>query len=294
MKKQMIGCLLIASLFSACNKELKLQEDNIDEIVAAMTLEEKALLVVGVGMDKEDKGENATVGNSAELVPGAAGSTHAIERLGIPSVVLADGPAGLRINPTREGDTNTYYCTHFPIGTLLASTWNEELITEVGKSIGNEVLEYGTDVLLAPALNIHRNPLCGRNFEYYSEDPLLAGKTAAAYVSGIQSQGVGTSVKHFALNSQESNRTGNNAIVSTRAIREIYLRGFETVVKESDPWTIMTSYNKVNGTYTSEDPELVETVLRGEWGYKGMVRLAWRKGCCCTDACRKRHVATWT
>lgn len=287
-KKHLAMALTAGIMLAGCNSGgLKLSENNIDEIVAEMTLEEKALLITGVGMDAQDTlHQSATVGSSAELVPGAAGSTHAIPRLGIPSVVLSDGPAGLRINPTREGDDQTYYCTHFPIGTLLSSTWNQELVEEVGKSIGQETLEYGADVLLAPALNIHRNPLCGRNFEYYSEDPLVAGKTAAAYVRGIQANGVGTSIKHFAVNSQETNRTGNDARLSTRALREIYLKGFEIAVKESDPWTVMTSYNKVNGTYTSELPDLVETVLRDDWGYKGMVMTDWFGG---KDAAAQMH-----
>lgn len=278
MKKTLLGMSAAAVLFSACSGELKLREDNIDEVVAAMTLEEKAQLIIGVGMPGVAVDQPVIGASDGGKVPGAAGFTATIERLGIPAIALCDGPAGLRISPTREGDEQTYYCTHFPIGTLLASTWNTELVKQVGEAMGNEVLEYGGDVLLAPAVNIHRNPLCGRNFEYYSEDPVVTGKIAGAYIDGIQSNGVGTSIKHFAFNSQETNRMNNNALIDVRTMREIYLRGFEIAIKESKPWTVMTSYNYVNGTYTSESYDLVTKVLRDEWGYKGTVMTDWFGG----------------
>lgn len=278
MKKTLTIILaLVTAMCVNAKKTPRLGHDPIDKVIAAMTLEEKALLSVGTGMSGAS-GDNAVVGATQHLVPGAAGTTYPIERLGIPAIVLADGPAGLRINPTREGDNATYYCTHFPIGTLLACTWDTTLVENVGRAIGDETLRYGVDVLLAPALNIHRNPLCGRNFEYYSEDPVVAGNIAAAYVRGVQSNGVGTSIKHFAVNNQETNRTGNDARVTPRALREIYLKGFEIALRESDPWTVMSSYNYINGTYASESHDLLQTLLRDEWGYPGMVMTDWFGG----------------
>lgn len=251
--------------------------DSIDKVIAAMTLEEKLDILIGTGGNLPTTAK-VTIGNSSEQVPGAAGELNAIPRLGIPSTVFADGPAGVRINPTREGSDKTYYCTHFPISTVMSATWNTELVTDVGKAMGNEAKHYGVDVLLAPSTNIQRNPLNGRNYEYYSEDPLLSGKICAAMIRGVQSNGVGTSLKHFALNNQETNRTDNNVIGSPRTFREIYLKPFEIAVKEAHPWTVMTSYNTINGTPASERCDLITEILRHEWGFNGMVMTDWLGG----------------
>ena len=279
MKKSALFIVAAAAVMVGCTSADKVAQRTIDqqEVISKLSLEDKAHFVIGSGMEGFS-GDNAVIGATKNLVPGAAGTTYPLDSLGIPAVVLADGPAGLRIDATREGDSATYYCTHFPIGTLLASTWNTKLVEEVGQAIGEEVKEYGADVLLAPALNIMRNPLCGRNFEYYSEDPVVAGKTAGAYIKGVQKNDVGTSIKHFAANNQETNRMNTDARISQRALREIYLKGFEIAIKESKPWTVMTSYNYINGTYASESKDLVETILRDEWGYEGTVMTDWFGG----------------
>ena len=279
MKKTMLFAVGITALMVGCNSADKVTQKTInqEEVMSKISLEDKAHFVIGTGM-AGFSGNDAVIGATKDLVPGAAGTTYPLDSLDIPAIVLADGPAGLRIDAKRDGDSATYYCTHFPIGTLLASTWNTQLVEEVGLAMGQEVKEYGADVLLAPAVNIMRNPLCGRNFEYYSEDPVVAGKIAAAYINGVQKNDVGTSIKHFAANNQETNRMNTDAHISQRALREIYLKGFEIAIKEAKPWTVMTSYNYINGTYASESKDLVTTILRDEWGYEGTVMTDWFGG----------------
>ena len=260
------------------NNKLDLYEDNresvesrANDLLSKLTLEEKIHLLKGSGI-------KSALGISSDGIPGAVGTIVPTPRLGLPEIYLSDGPAGLRIASKRKNQDRTYYCTAFPIGTLLASTWDKDLVESVGNSMGNEALNYGIDVILGPGVNIHRHPLCGRNFEYYSEDPFLSGNIGAAMVNGIESNGVGTSPKHFVVNNQETSRNWNDAIVSERALREIYLKGYEIIVKKSQPWTIMTSYNKINGTYAPENKRLLTDILKQEWGFEGVVMTDWYGG----------------
>ncbi len=264
----MVCLAVLCSQTTITAQQIRLNKHNIDEIITAMTLEEKVRMVIGCGM---------SMGSDAKF-PGTAGRTYDIPRLGIPSVYMADGPHRLAMSVRREFDSQFYYTTEFPSGTTVAATFNPDAAYLVGKTLGTEVRDYGMDVLLAPGANLMRNVLCGRNHEYYSEDPLLTGKIAAGFINGVQSEGVGTSLKHFAVNNQETNRNNNDSRVDTRPLRELYLKGFEIAVREAQPWTIMTAYNKVNGKYTSEDRGLTTDILRDEWGFKGLVISDWNAG----------------
>jgi beta-glucosidase len=247
----------------------QLGKDDVTKVISAMTTEEKIGMTVGDGKflpkekpEKIEQGTGVIIANQEANV--------VIPRLEIKKTVLTDGPSGINRDPHPEGATEYTYTTSFPTSTCIAAAWNTELTKKVGEAFGNELLEYGYDVILMPAMNIHRNPKCGRNFEYYSEDPLVSGKMAASMVLGLQSKGIGATLKHFLGNNQETNRRTYNAVISQRALREIYLRGFEIAVKEGQPEAIMTSYNKVNGFYTAENPELLQDIVRQEWGYNGL------------------------
>lgn len=266
----------------------------MQKFVAQMSLEQMADLVNGIGW-----GQSGTpvVGSSSDSVPGAAGeTTKKYLDSGIPNIILSDGPAGIRITKEFKGqDVNdgnkekTYYqyCTAWPIGTLLAMTWDRDLIQQVGAAIGTEMVEYGITLWLAPGMNIHRNPLCGRNFEYFSEDPLVTGLSSSAETLGVQSHpGIGVTVKHFFTNNQENNRSSENNIVSERALREIYLKGFEIAIKTAQPMAIMTCYNQLNGKYVAANYETCTDIPRGEWGFKGLIMTDWG---CQADAGESMH-----
>ncbi len=281
-------------------------DEKVEKIVAQLTVEDMADLVCGAS----SRGQGSVVGVSADSVPGAAGETtkNLHERFGLPSIILADGPAGIRladhyqVNPENgepyevnfmntveegfflvperdlhEGAIDYYqYTTAIPVGTMLAQSFDSELLEKVGQLIGEECKEFEITLWLAPGMNIHRNPLCGRNFEYYSEDPLVSGMTAASLTKGVQSvRGIDVTIKHYACNNQEDNRRGSDSIMTERTLREIYLKNFEYAVKNGDPKSIMSSYNLVNGIHTANSHDLCTKVLRDEWGFDGFVMTDW-------------------
>lgn len=279
-----IFVVVLSSLLLSCSAP-QLGKDPLASVIKAMTVEEKVQLVVGTCKDwnlvppaapntnqrpapPADYWETYQ-GNTATMkgkVSGAAGVSYAIPRLGIPSIVLADGPVGLRIDSV---------CTAFPSTALLAATRDTLLVKRVGAAIAQEMLYYGVDILLAPGINIMRNPLCGRNYEYMSSEAEIAGNIAAAYVQGVQSQGVGACIKHFAVNNQETYRNGIDVQLDDTLLRNLYLKPFEIVVKHAQPWTVMSAYNKVNGVYAAENKYLLTDILRNEWGFDGFVMTDW-------------------
>ncbi|MBR2583532.1 MAG: glycoside hydrolase family 3 protein [Oscillospiraceae bacterium] len=249
----------VTGLGSSTLDDVKTGKISLDDFIVRLNVDELEALSRGHGMMGSSLG---VAGNAGAF----GGVIESLRQKGVPPIITSDGPAGLRLKK---------YCALQPCGTALACTWNTELIEALSAKVGEEMIHYGVDVQLAPGMNIHRNPLCGRNFEYFSEDPLLSGKMAAAVVRGVQSTGRASCPKHFACNNQEFKRNTNDSRVSERALREIYLRNFEIVVREAKPLTIMTSYNKVNGVWSHYNYDLVTTVLRREWGYEGMVMTDW-------------------
>ncbi|HJF40145.1 MAG TPA: glycoside hydrolase family 3 C-terminal domain-containing protein [[Clostridium] spiroforme] len=252
----------------------------MEELLASLSVEEMSYIVEGLGWGG---GSEPVVGAQANSVKGAAGETTSryYETRAIPNTVLADGPAGIRITQsyTENGTTYYQYCTAFPIGTLIAQSWDKDVAKQFGEAIGEEMLEMGVTMWLAPGMNIHRNPLCGRNFEYYSEDPLVAGVTAASTTLGVQSnEGIGVTIKHYAGNNQENNRNAVNNTITERALREIYLKGFEIAVKTANPMAIMTSYNLNNSMPAADDYDLCTDIPRGEWGFNGLIMTDWGGG----------------
>lgn len=276
------------------------EKEEISCLVEQLTQEELISLVTG----DPAKGQGSALGSAGISVPGSAGETSscALEK-GIANIVLADGPAGLRLNqqyyvkdgkpqmlpfeaslerglffdaPVMDGETYYQFCTAIPVGTMLAQTWDTALLWEVGQMVGDEMERFGVTLWLAPGMNIHRNPLCGRNFEYYSEDPLLSGKMAAALTKGVQSHpGCGTTIKHFACNNQEDNRMASDSILSERALREIYLRGFGIAIQDAHPLSMMTSYNLINGIHAANSYDLCTNAARCEFGFDGFIMTDW-------------------
>ena len=268
---------------------------SLSEFVAGMDASDLCSLVCGIGMDISGIPEsmqqdpdfkppfNGILGGGGMKVRGAAGETADLyEKYGIPPISLADGPAGIRISQKIKDDEGEVIgqqlCTAFPVGSLLACSWDGEVLRRFGEAVAAEMTEYGVELWLAPGMNIHRNPLCGRNFEYFSEDPLVTGFCAAAITKGVQKHGVGVTIKHFAGNNQEDLRTNSNDIVSQRALREIYLKGFEIAVKQAQPYSVMTSYNDINGMPSANNYDLTTAILRDEWGFKGFAMTDWGGG----------------
>ena len=301
----------------ACTfEDVKSGTASLDDFVGTLTNEQLAYL--SIGLFEDNAGMGSMIGAAAKSVAGAAGETcQRLKELGVPTLSMADGPAGIRVcteykivdgkakgmdnplagmmefmepeqlqmmaqmapKPTQEeldAPVNYMYCTAIPIGTALAQSFNVEACEELGSMVGQEMEQFGVNLWLAPAMNIQRSPLCGRDFEYYSEDPVVSGNIAAAITQGVQThKGCGTTVKHFALNNQETNRMASNSIASERAIREIYLRNFEICIEKSAPETVMSSYNLVNGEHANNSKDIQTYVLRDEWGYKGTVMTDW-------------------